>query len=403
MFISRWQYSYENVTFDIEKRLAMTKTSILPLIVLILSLILPATVKAQVPVTVSNEKTVSGGKVYYMHEVKKGQTLYSISRAYKVKIVDITGENVIPSSGIQTGQVLRIPAGEQADATATGTSVPAGTDQAVPMPKPRLASNPPGGAPSMNIEISDQKIVSNNKEYYMHQVLKGQTLYSIAKAYKVTILDIDRENVIPASGIQAGQILRIPASSSLTVEKENTLQPPENTPATTPAPTRSATANQADTRSQVPHQENASAQTQLPHPDNAATQAQMPHQESAATNQQMPHQEKPSENPAEAEVTEQNVAQNTRNETPPVKEETTEMQAGQQEATPAGETVKQDEPEQDSYKRIVHKVRKGESLSEIADKYGVTVQDIRKTNKGVIFAMPDMRLVILVKEEPDSN
>jgi LysM repeat protein len=338
---------------------------------------------------VSNEKMVSGGKVYYMHEVQKGQTLYSISRAYKVNIDDITGENVIPSSGIQTGQVLKIPAREPVTGTTSG---PSGTGQAVPLPRQRLAdTSPPGGSPAILVEISDQKIVSNNKEYYMHHVLKGQTLYSIAKAYKVTILDIDRANVIPSSGIQAGQVLKIPVSSSLSVIEESYLPPVEKKPETTASPANAASSSPEKAQSQLPHQENAAAQTQLPH------------QESTTARQQMPHQEKPAEASAETTVPAKNVAQKSDDIAPPVKE-TNDIQAEEQkDDNRAGVTVQQEESGQDNYKRIVHKVRRGESLSEIADKYGVTVQDIRKTNKGVIFAMPDMRLVILVKEEPDSN
>jgi LysM repeat protein len=372
---------------------------ILPLAVLILSLIVTATLEAQVPVKVSNEKLVSGGKVYYMHEVLKGQTLYSISRAYKVKISDITGLNVIPSSGIQAGQVLRIPAGEPAAGAASG---PSSTEQAVPMPKQRLAeSTPPGGAPSMNIEISDEKIVSNNKVYYMHQVLKGQTLYSIAKAYKVTILDIDRENAIPPSGIQAGQVLKIPASSSLKVTKETTMPQVENKPGVATSQAASAASKTAKAQSPMPHQENAATTTQLP-------RQEMPHQENAITTtqlprQEVPHQEKPAETLQEAAQPDKNVSQKDEDVTPPVKETPEIRTVQQQEDNPVSKTAQQDEPEQDSYKRIVHKVRKGESLSEIADKYGVTVQDIRKSNKGVIFAMPDMRLVILVKEEPENK
>jgi len=372
---------------------------ILPLAVLILSLIVTATLEAQVPVKVSNEKLVSGGKVYYMHEVLKGQTLYSISRAYKVKISDITALNVIPSSGIQAGQVLRIPAGEPAAGAVSG---PSSTEQAVPMPKQRLAeSTPPGGAPSMNIEISDEKIVSNNKVYYMHQVLKGQTLYSIAKAYKVTILDIDRENVIPPSGIRAGQVLKIPASSSLKVTKETTMPQVENKPGVATSQAASAASKTAKAQSPMPHQENAATTTQLP-------RQEMPHQENAATTtqlprQEVPHQEKPAETLQEAAQPDKNVSQKDEDVTPPVKETPETRTVQQQEDNPVSKTAQQDESEQDSYKRIVHKVRKGESLSEIADKYGVTVQDIRKSNKGVIFAMPDMRLVILVKEEPENK
>ena len=372
---------------------------ILPLAVLILSLIVTATLEAQVPVKVSNEKLVSGGKVYYMHEVLKGQTLYSISRAYKVKISDITALNVIPSSGIQAGQVLRIPAGEPAAGAVSG---PSSTEQAVPMPKQRLAeSTPPGGAPSMNIEISDEKIVSNNKVYYMHQVLKGQTLYSIAKAYKVTILDIDRENVIPPSGIRAGQVLKIPASSSLKVTKETTMPQVENKPGVATSQAASAASKTAKAQSPMPHQENAATTAKLP-------RQEMPHQENAATTtqlprQEVPHQEKPAETLQEAAQPDKNVSQKDEDVTPPVKETPETRTVQQQEDNPVSKTAQQDEPEQDSYKRIVHKVRKGESLSEIADKYGVTVQDIRKSNKGVIFAMPDMRLVILVKEEPENK
>jgi LysM repeat protein len=372
---------------------------ILPLAVLIISLIVTATLEAQVPVKVSNEKLVSGGKVYYMHEVLKGQTLYSISRAYKVKISDITSLNVIPSSGIQAGQVLRIPAGEPAAGAASGPST---TEQAVPMPKQRLAEGtPPGRAPSMNIEISDEKIVSNNKVYYMHQVLKGQTLYSIAKAYKVTILDIDRENAIPPSGIRAGQVLKIPASSSLQVTKESALPKVENKPGVATSQAASPASKTAKEKSPMPHQENAVTKTQLP-------RQEMPHQENAVTTtqlprQEMPHQEKPAETLQEAAQPDSKVSQKNEDVTPPVKETPETRAVKQQEDNPVNKTAQQDEPEQDSYKRIVHKVRKGESLSEIADKYGVTVQDIRKTNKGVIFAMPDMRLVILVKEEPEKK
>ena len=376
----------------------MTETRILPLVILMLSLIVPATVTAQVPVKVSNEKTVSGGKVYYMHEVQKGQTLYSISRAYKVKIDDITGENVIPSSGIQTGQVLRIPVSEGVTGPASGSSA---TGQAIPMPKPRPVTEAGSGA-SMHIDISDQKIISNNKVYFMHQVLKGQTLYSIARAYKVTILDIDRENVIPPSGIQAGQILKIPESSSLTVTTEVMPPPVERKPENTTTQARANPPEPEKAQRQMPHQENAATPAQMPHQENAATPAQMPHQESTATRTQMPYSEKPVEPSTEATRPAKDVAQKTEEVTPPV-QETPDQQAEEQQTNPATETAQQEEPEPDTYKRIVHKVRKGESLSEIADKYGVTVQDIRKTNKGVIFAMPDMRLVILVKEEPDSN
>ncbi|MDF1559638.1 MAG: LysM peptidoglycan-binding domain-containing protein [Bacteroidales bacterium] len=354
----------------------MTATRILLMIALTVALLAPLKISAQVPVQVSNERVISGGRAFFMHEVLKGQTLYSISRAYKVTIDAITRENVIPASGIQTGQMLRIPISAAASGAASGTSSAA---QPMPMPKPRPAAVTPSGTASSGIKISREKIVFNNREYYMHLVLKGQTLYSIAKAYKVTILDIDRENVIPASGIQAGQVLRIPVSSSLVVEDEAPAPPAASAGATQLPSAPETPARYAGKTQPLPVQEKPRA---------------VPAQEKPRSGSQLPHQEQP-----EAEsgkVTADTQAAKT--DKPTAKEETPEPPGEVQAQEPAPKS----EPEAakpQPVKRRVHKVRKGESLSDIADKYGITVQELKKANKGVIFAMPDMRLVIPAPQE----
>ncbi len=355
----------------------MTVTRILPMIALTVALLAPLKISAQVPVQVSNERVISGGRAFFMHEVLKGQTLYSISRAYKVTIDAITRENVIPASGIQAGQMLRIPISAAASGAASGTSSAA---QPVPMPKPRPAAvTSPGPAPTSGIRISREKIVFNNREYYMHQVLKGQTLYSIAKAYKVTILDIDRENVIPASGIQAGQVLRIPVSSSLVVEDEAP-EPPSATSGKNQAPSASETPARAAEKPQpMPVQEKPQP---LPAQEKQRTGSQLPHQEQAAA-------------PSDKVTAE---TQPSKSEEPRAQEESPEKPGELQVQEPAPKTEPQPARPQPE-KRKVHKVRKGESLSDIADKYGITVQELKKANKGVIFAMPDMRLVIPIKDE----
>ena len=54
------------------------------------AVLIPVLLEAQtpnpVPVTISGQKIVVEGKVYYMHQVLKGQTLYSIARAYAVSV-----------------------------------------------------------------------------------------------------------------------------------------------------------------------------------------------------------------------------------------------------------------------------------------------------------------------------
>lgn len=339
--------SDESVTFVVDKTVVMPERRLLYIIFLITALIVPSVVSAQVSVSVTNEKTVSGGKVFYMHEVQKDQTLYSISKAYKVPIDAITRENVIPLNGIQTGQVLKIPSVEPMQATQTKQATPArqpAAGQPAPGTVSKAAVIEPGSDIVRNgIKISKEKMVSSGKTYFLHEVQKGQTLYSIAKAYQVTILDIDRENSIPAGGIQTGQVLRIPASSSMVAETK------EKSPA----------ANAATDK--------APAATTEAKPKPALTEPQ-------ATGA-VPAQEK--------------AAPVTRPE-PEAKTATADKKE------PA---AKKAPPRQ----KKIHKVVKGETLADIAKKYNITVQELKQANKGVIFAMPDMRLVIPAAEDSENQ
>jgi LysM repeat protein len=71
----------------------------------------------------------------------------------------------------------------------------------------------------------------------------------------------------------------------------------------------------------------------------------------------------------------------------------TQPQTQPQAASPAPEKQKA-KPEPKTY----HKVKKGESLSDIAEKYNVTVREIKDANEGLIFPMTGMKLVIPVKK-----
>jgi len=266
--------------------------------------------------------------------------------------------------------------------------------------RPAIASGVPG------IDISGEKIVSGGKTYYMHEVQKGQTLYSIARAYRVTILDIDRENSIPPGGIQTGQVLKIPASLAFEVIEEQT--PPADAAAT---PVRgTATATNAP-------RGNTAADAKIPGQATARQQTRMPFQEQPAARSDT---EKPvvdddmtvktTEVKENADVKTQTAAQAQpepemqQHAQPEVKTEqhaqpeAETRQQAQQQTPSTGKSDDQPKPVQPE-RRKVHKVQRGESLADIAKKYNITVQELKKANKGVIFAMPDMRLVIPPSKE----
>lgn len=344
----------------------------LPVILLIAMLAVPVMTMAQVPVEVSSNKVTSGGKSFYIHEVLKGQTLYSISRAYKVSVEEIIRENAISEGGIQTGQMLRIPA----------TGIPA-----APVRPAATTGSPSGdnkGVTPPEIPISKQKIVSFDKVYYMHEIKKGQTLYSIAKAYKVTVIDITRENPWASDGIFAGQVLKIPASSSLTIEN------PEDLPA-------------EKASGKKPEQPAKQTSTSTGKDDSKVKKQEMPEEPAV--------KDTPKENPATAARDTKKTDAGTSSENPGngpgavEKNSTVSTPAGTEERQ--ADTNKEDstsnKPDTAEPKNRYHKVQKGETLTSIAKKFDVTTGEIRKLNKGLLVVTPGMRLIIPPEKSDDNQ
>lgn len=131
------------------------------------------TAQDPVPVQRSENKIVLEGKVYYVHVVKAGQTVYSISRAYGLKEADIERENPGVMSGLQVGHVIKIP-----------VSVPV----AYTSPEKR-----------------------DTTKYFHHPLIKGETIFSLSRRYNVTLEQIEKANPgISPSNLSIGQIVFIP-------------------------------------------------------------------------------------------------------------------------------------------------------------------------------------------------
>ena len=63
----------------------------------------------------SKETTKIGGKTYYLHHVKQGQTLYSLARTYNVTVEEIETFNPEVKDGLKVGHVLGIPVRPEAE------------------------------------------------------------------------------------------------------------------------------------------------------------------------------------------------------------------------------------------------------------------------------------------------
>lgn len=116
---------------------------------------------AQISRDTLNIQTIDG-KEFVIHVVRQGETLYSISRSYNASISSVLQYNPEAESGtIEIGQVLKVP---------------------YVLPSVSLASQPA-----------------------THQVVSGETLFSIARKYGVTIGQLREWNKLERDAINVGQ------------------------------------------------------------------------------------------------------------------------------------------------------------------------------------------------------
>lgn len=74
-----------------------------------------------------------------------------------------------------------------------------------------------------SVDISEQKVKIDGKVYYSHIVLEKQTLYSISKAYNVSIEDIYNANPgLKENGLKKNSIINIPIITATVTQKEFT-------------------------------------------------------------------------------------------------------------------------------------------------------------------------------------
>lgn len=107
------------------------------------------------------------GKLFIIHQIDPGETLYSIGRRYRVNVDDILSANGLKNSAIRSGQILSVP-------------IPTG-------------------------DVQDNE----DDKSFIHKVSSGETLYGLSKKYHVTIDQIKKWNSLKSESLNIGQELSI--------------------------------------------------------------------------------------------------------------------------------------------------------------------------------------------------
>ncbi len=118
------------------------------------------------------------GQRYYIHNVEKEETLYSLSALYGVDMKDITSNNSdVAQRGLQLGESIKIPFKDE-----------------------------------KSLKRPSQRQIRKNFE--VHSVRRGETLYSISRKYKISVATIVEDNPdVDPSQLALGHKLLIRKSS----------------------------------------------------------------------------------------------------------------------------------------------------------------------------------------------
>lgn len=133
------------------------------------------------------------GVKYTIHDVARGETLYSLARKYGVTVDEIVSANASLVNGLKAGERIKIP-----------VKVDVATAPAE-QPKARL-----------------------------HKVAKGETLYSLAKQNNLTVEELRAANPHIRRGLKAGQIIEIPIKMEQSVEQVVVQTTPKSSTEVTP-------------------------------------------------------------------------------------------------------------------------------------------------------------------------
>lgn len=135
-----------------------------------------------------------GGKEFYIHYVKRGETLSKIAKTYKVALADVLNNNPGKEDRIDIGDKIKIPVTNR---NRVNTNNSTNITNEVP------------------VDLPEKKTIE-------HKVERGETIYGIARKYQVTPDDIYELNPDAKNGISPGTILKINFAKVGTVLNEPT-------------------------------------------------------------------------------------------------------------------------------------------------------------------------------------
>ena len=194
------------------------------------------------------------GRVFIIHKVAYQETLFSISRRYKVQMSEIQQSNRILKQGLKEGQMLLVPYGQATsslDSSAPNSSDAATSSETSPSTPARNTSSEnaadPGSlasedtaSPAPTIPAKNDKTTAPTVEApatnstktapaftiqkvkITHKVKSGESLSTIAKKYKVSVAELKSWNSLSSDKLSIGKALKVITKKAVPVKQNGT-------------------------------------------------------------------------------------------------------------------------------------------------------------------------------------
>ncbi len=184
----------------------------------------------QIPTAAATRAPAKPGEVI---EVQQGDTLYGISKRYRVAISELMAVNNLQNPNIRPGQKLTVPGGKRA--VVQRPTAAAAAEQPAPAPvKPQKAARiapVPAAAPAPVAPVAPVAAAPAAEWNGSYTVAQGDSLFAIARKHKIKAADLQSvNNITDPTKVRPGTVLKVPGDGTAPVAAA-----PASAPATVPA------------------------------------------------------------------------------------------------------------------------------------------------------------------------
>ena len=162
----------------------------------------------------TEEKPVTGD--YTVYTISKGDSLYSIAQKYNTTVDTLVKYNNLSSTNLKVGEQLLIPTSESKLNTYTvksGDSLYSiAKKYGITVDELKKAN----GLTSNNLSLNQKLVIPETKGEIGYLVKAGDSLYSIAQKYNITVDELKKANGLTTNTLTIGQELTIPETSKTT-------------------------------------------------------------------------------------------------------------------------------------------------------------------------------------------